>query len=315
VTVRCALGTLTPGQLVHVTIHATVAPEAPADGIANVATVAADQRDPDPSNDRASASLTVRQTAHVTLSKRLVGTPRAGERVAWHVTAVNHGPHAADGLVIVDPLPGALHGPSATAVGGSGQCAVVARVARCTLHALGVGQRAEIRVAGRLSAHAGGTFLDNGAELFEHEADPSPRGAISSEQVVVHPAADVEIAADATPRVPVPGQTLTYHLRVEDLGPEAATGVRFEERLPAGVAPVSVPDGCRVTGRLVRCRVGRLRAGAARTYDLVVRLGLGTAGARLGARVSVAAGRADPASADNRDVVRTAVGPAPRFTG
>ena len=54
--VRCALGTLIPGQLVRVTIHATVAPDAPAGAIVNTASVAGGQRDPNPDNNGATAS-------------------------------------------------------------------------------------------------------------------------------------------------------------------------------------------------------------------------------------------------------------------
>lgn len=317
-TVHCALGTLIPGQLVRVTIHGKVAASAPPDAIANAATVAADQRDPDPSNNRAAATVGVRATAHVTLAKRLLGTARAGEPVAWTITAVNHGPHRADGLVIVDPLPRALEHAVAEVAGGAGHCAVVDRVARCTLHALAPGGRAEVRIHGRLGANAGGTFLSNAAELLEHEADPAPRAAMDSDRVIVEPAADVEISADSTPNVPVPGGQLTYHIRIADLGPQADPDVRFTERLPSAVTVVSLPRGCKTVAHLVRCDVGDLSRGAARRFNIVVRVARGAAHQFLRARLSAYGARPDPVSADSRDVAGTRVGrarPQPKFTG
>lgn len=141
----------------------------------------------------------MRATADVRLGKRLLGTAHAGRAVAWAITAVNRGPHRADGLVVVDPLPDAVEDPAAEVTVGAGHCSVADRVARCTLHALAAGERAEVRISGRLGAGAGGSFLDNGAELFEHEHDPAPRAAAQSDQVVVEPAADVEISAGVSP--------------------------------------------------------------------------------------------------------------------
>jgi uncharacterized repeat protein (TIGR01451 family) len=316
--VRCTLGTLTPGQLVRVTIRATVAADAPAGPIANAATVAGGLRDPNPGNDGATAGVSVRATADVKLDKRLLGTAHAGRPVAWVITAINHGPHRADGLVVVDPLPHAVEDPVVTVAVGGGHCAVADRVARCTLHALAPGERAEVRVSGRLGPHAGGTFLDNGAELFEHEQDPAPRAAAHSDQVVVEPAADVEITADATPMVPVPGDLLTYHVSVEDRGPGTARGVRFAERLPSAVAPITVPSGCTIAAKVVRCDVGPLSPGAALGFDIVVRVAPDAARQLLHAHLSVGGAQPDPASADNRDVARTSVGrapPQPHFTG
>ena len=254
----------------------------------------------------------MRATADVRLGKRLLGTAHAGRPVAWAITAVNHGPHRADGLVVVDPLPRAVEDPVATVTVGGGHCAVADRVARCTLHALAPGERAEVRVSGRLGPHAGGTFLDNGAELFEHEQDPAPRAAAHSDQVVVGPAADVEITADATPMVPVPGDLMTYHVRVEDNGPGTARGVRFAERLPSAVTPRS---RCRPAApsspKVVRCDVGPLPPGTALGFDIVVRVARDAARQLLRARLSVGGAEPDPASADNRDVARTSVGRAP----
>ena len=275
-------------------------------------------RDPNPGNDRATAAVSVRATADVRLGKRLLGTAHAGSPVAWAITAVNHGPHRADGLVVVDPLPHAVEDPAATVVVGGGHCAVADRVARCTLHALAPGERAEVRISGRLGPHAGGTFLDNGAELFEHEQDPAPRAAAHSDQVIVGPAADVEITADATPMVPVPGGQLTYHVRVEDGGPGTARGVRFAERLPSAVTPIAVPTGCAIAAQVVRCDVGPLSPGTALGFDIVVRVSRDAARELLRARLSVGGAEPDPASADNRDVARTSVGrapPQPHFTG
>ena len=317
-TVHCALGTLIPGQMVRVTVHATVADAAPAGPLTNAATVAGEQRDPHPDNNRATAGVRVRATADVRLAKRLLGTAHAGRTVAWAITAVNHGPHRADGLVVVDALPRAVEAPAAEVTLGAGHCSVADRVARCRLHALAPGERAEIRVHGRLAAGTGGTFLDNGAELFEREDDPAPRAAAHGDQAVVEPAADVEISASATPTVPIPGGLLTYHVRVADRGPQSARGVRVVVHLPAAVTPISMPKACTVAVRVVRCDVRDLAPGAELRFTLVARVTRGAAQRLLSATLRVSESRPDPATADNRDVATTRAGRAPArpdFTG
>ncbi len=317
-TVHCALGALAPGQLLHVRIQAVVAADAPAGPIANAATVTGAQRDPDPANNRATATVIVRATANVVLGKRLLGAAHAGQPVTWAITAVNHGPHRADGLVVVDPLPKAVEEPKASVVGDAGHCTISGREARCTLHTLAVGERTEIRLSGRLGVHTAGTFLENAAELFEREDDPAPRAAAHSDQVIVEPAADVETAVDATPATPRAGDQLTYHARVENLGPQADPDVRFVERLPAGLVVVSVPANCTASGDLVRCAEGTLQAAQSRSLDIVVRVLPSAARRQLRALVAVAGARPDPAGTDNHDVARTTVGraaPHPSFTG
>ncbi len=111
---------------------------------------------------------------------------------------------------------------------------------------------------------------------------------------------------------------MTYHAQVVDNGPATATGVRFEEQLPAGVTVISVPNGCTVAANVVGCNVGRLSPGAELGFSIVVRVAQDAARQSLTARLSVQGARPDPASADNRDVARTRVGrarPRPNFTG
>ncbi len=136
--------------------------------------------------------------------------------------------------------------------------------------------------------------------------------------MVVEPAADVETAVDATPATPAPATELTYHAEVENLGPAADPDVRFTERLPAGVVPVSVPASCTVAGDLVRCAEGTLQATESRTIDVVVRVLPSATRRQLRALVAVSGARPDPASTDNHDLARTTVGrarPHPNFTG
>ena len=166
--------------------------------------------------------MSVRATADVRLDKRLLGTAHAGEPVAWAITALNHGPHRADGLMVIDPLPDALKPRRPRSSRRRALRDLRRRVARCTLHALALGERAEMRISGRLGAHTQAAPSSTTAPSSSSTStDPAPRAAAHSDQVVVGPAADVEITGDATPMVPVPGSRLTYHVRVEDNGPAA----------------------------------------------------------------------------------------------
>jgi uncharacterized repeat protein (TIGR01451 family) len=131
---------------------------------------------------------------------------------------------------------------------------------------------------------------------------------------------DLKIAKSASASsVPV-GATLTYTLEVENLGPEAATGVVVTDTLPRGVDYVSATPSagsCGLQNRKLDCSIGTLEGGptakaktATITLDVIPR----TAGTIVNT-ASVKSDQKDPNPADNEASVSTTVtapGPAPK---
>jgi uncharacterized repeat protein (TIGR01451 family) len=109
------------------------------------------------------------------------------------------------------------------------------------------------------------------------------------------------------------GQSLTYTIGVEDLGPSPATGVTVTHNLPAGVDLVSAtgPSGpCSVQGEKVICAIGSLNpvgvkyGGAQATATIVV---IPRAAGTVRNTATVRGDQKDPANANNRAVARTRV--------
>ena len=106
------------------------------------------------------------------------------------------------------------------------------------------------------------------------------------------------------------GSTLTYTLKVENLGRFGATGVRVTDRLPNNVQLVSASataGSCSASGGSVNCALGDLAAGGKRQVSIKVRVG-GTPRTITNV-ANVDAITDDPGPLSNRNVENTRVIP------
>jgi uncharacterized repeat protein (TIGR01451 family) len=77
---------------------------------------------------------------------------------------------------------------------------------------------------------------------------------------------DLKITKTADAGTVTVGETITYTIKVENLGPETATGVTVTDPLPKGVdfaSATSTAGTCALQGQKVVCSIGTLEAGAA----------------------------------------------------
>lgn len=124
--------------------------------------------------------------------------------------------------------------------------------------------------------------------------------------------ADLRIAKSDSPDPVVVGSALTYAIRVENLGPDVATGVTVTDRLPKGVDLVSAVSSvgqCGFKGRKVTCELGALGAptidygGPVTVTVAVVPRQPGT----ISNTASVKGDQKDPVAANNTATVTTRV--------
>lgn len=108
------------------------------------------------------------------------------------------------------------------------------------------------------------------------------------------------------------GSTLTYAIRVENLGPDAATGVTVTDQLPKGVDLVSAVSSlgpCAAKGRKVTCDLGTLGTPTV-DYGGPVTVDLSVIPRRLGTitnTASVKGNPKDPVAGNNKATATTRV--------
>ncbi|MFT3852679.1 MAG: hypothetical protein QM733_08090 [Ilumatobacteraceae bacterium] len=132
-TITCALGNLTPGAQVGISVSGTVpAGYLPGD-IENSATLTSPtpEADPtDPDGRSATATTTVDASADVAVAKRADVDPAVpGEAVHWTVTVSNAGPSVARDVMVTDTLPTGLAdvvlaGPAGVTCSSAGVCTI-----------------------------------------------------------------------------------------------------------------------------------------------------------------------------------------------
>lgn len=300
--VSCNLGALPAAGAARVRIRALVAAGTGPGPLENVARVSGPNPDPYPADNEARATLNVRTTANLRLSKRLNGAPREGRPVSWTIVVTNDGPGAIAAGAVNDLLPAAVADGSASVPGGS--CTTNERLVSCAVPAIPAGASLEIQVNGTLRRDSGAEPLFNGVQIQADAFLPPPFPTAATPPTdVARPSADIGVSNVPTrPLAPRDG-VITYNLRARNAGPSPATGVVVRDRLPAGSRLLRSGLGkrCNAKGRHVTCRLGTLPADRAVETALRVKLNARSRARSSENRISIDAAQPDPAGANNRD--------------
>lgn len=239
------IGSLAPATpaVFTVTIRGTTA-----GAITNIARVTTTTADPEPGNDRSTATTTITPVADLVTLKSGPATATAGTPFTYTITTTNTGPSPATGVVVTDVLPAGLTFVSATG-GGTAVGQVVTWPAIATL-----GVRAVNTVTVTVTAAQGGSYL-NIASSTSTTPDPVPGnndGSAPGARVTTTVAASADLVVTKTgPATAAAGSAITYTVSVVNNGPSTATNVVIRDSLPAGVAFTSASGGGTLTSRTV----------------------------------------------------------------
>ncbi len=168
-------------------------------------------------------------------------TPTIGSVITYTVTITNTNPtNGASGIVVQDLLPPATwltylsFTPSVgTFDSGTGNWAV---------GNLAGGASATLTIQARVLAAAVAKTVTNTATITARtEPDPNPANDTASVTFTIEGAdlSVVKTVPDVADQTPIPGQTITYNIRVSNLGPDPATGVSITDVLPATLTYVT----------------------------------------------------------------------------
>lgn len=262
--IRCVWDALAAGATQSVTVHATVAADAPAGTVTNTASVAAPAEDTDTSNNSDSADVEVTQSADIRIAKSAspaTGVP--GEAQDFVLTVTNDGPSLARGVRITDPLPA---GYSVT--GTDPRCAVLSGVLECQVGDVAPGTTAQVTVTGTLAAGLTGV-LRNTATATSVTPDPDETDNTAGVDLPLAPSADVSLTkTTSTPQVAL-GGTVRYVVTVRNDGPSAAAAVVVDESPGTGIRLTgAVPSVGTWSAGDARWDVGTLMPGGEATLEV-----------------------------------------------
>jgi uncharacterized repeat protein (TIGR01451 family) len=310
--VTCSLGDLATGASATITLSAT---PTSVGTTTNTATVRANEADPNPANNSASATTVVSTAplrADVAITK--TGPPTATVRspITYTLRATDNGPNGATGVVVTDTLPSGLGFVSASSTQGS--CSLVSGKLSCGLGSLARGATATITVVA--NAPATPTTVTNTATVKANEADPNPANdsASATTQVVPAPAGSTDlsiakyaVSEDFFSDAFQVGHPFWYILAVRNSGPATATGVVTTDQLPAGLTySLSVPSqgSCTQAAGKVTCTLGTMTSG--RTAFVGIRV-IPTRSGSLTNTATVSGNQPDPNPANNSGSVTVIV--------
>ena len=197
----------------------------------NTATVTSTTPDPNLENNTDSASVDVEILADISVNKSGPLTISAGEAITYTITVTNHGPHAAEDVLLTDPMPSVISNPVFRI--GTGELAPW--TGAVNLGKMQPNAVLTITIIGVVNHGAPEGQVTNTATVASVTPDPDEENNTSSHTTTVETEADVEIEKVPSRTAVSPGDTLTYTLVVTNHGPSTARAVTVTDPLPAGL--------------------------------------------------------------------------------
>ena len=224
------VGTVAVGPPLTLTIRATVTSPNP---VTNTATIShADQFDPDPGNNNATAPDSPQQ-ADLALSKTVDNaTPNVGGMITYTIIVRDLGPSDATNVLISDPLPAGLTLVSDLPSQGSYDAASGV----WTVGTVSVAAPQSLQITARVTSASAAT--NTATITHADQFDPNP-GNNSGSVVATPQQADLALSKTVNDTTPNVGDTVTYTVTLTDNGPDTATGARVTDLLPSGLTFVS----------------------------------------------------------------------------
>jgi uncharacterized repeat protein (TIGR01451 family) len=257
-----SVGTVVAGTSETLTITALVVSP---DVLANTATIThSDQFDPNPGNNSSTTAINPLE-ADLALAKTVSDpTPNVGDTITFTVTLTNNGPSEATNVTVSDPLPAGLSLVTATpslgtydSTTGLWTVGTVTAAAQETLQfqATVVSPNAQTNIA---------------AVARADQFDPDP-GNNQASATATPQQADLALTKTVSNPTPNVGDTITYTVTLNDLGPNPATNVTVDDLLPAGLTLLTATPSAGTYGGGV-WTVGTVDPSRAETLTLTARV-------------------------------------------
>ncbi|HMB69127.1 MAG TPA: DUF11 domain-containing protein, partial [bacterium] len=227
--------------------------------------------------------------------------PDAGDLLTLTVRVRNAVPDTATAVTVSAPLPAGLTWNGDT----PSQGAFTPGTGAWNVGTIAAGDTAALDVAVQVDPGTGGQVLGTTAVVTgSAPGDPSPANDSTSVGVTVT-SADLAVTKTVNSATPTVGSTITYTVKVKNLGPDPATGVVLADTLPGGVTYQSAaPSQGSYGAGSHQWSVGTVAPSDSASLLLTATVNNGTGGQTITNRASVfAADQGDPAGGNDADSV------------
>lgn len=313
--ITCDVANLAVGASTTFTITADVPSTVP-DGVdlVNVASVSADESDPNSANDSSQLTTTTDRTTLLELTKNespgVTDPVLAGEPVSWDLNLTNLSSSTDTNVVITDDLSGQpVAGPvTATVTGAPGSCSVSGLAVSCSIPTLDGNTSALVVVTATADPSANsGDVISNTANADGDFSAP----VTGIEETTINAQSDLRLIKSG-PATIAAGETGVWTIVVTNDGPAQAKAIEVADLLPTGVTYISSSTtpgsiACDPVGANVNCTVGTLDPGATATIDITARVERTSAAGPIANAASVTSSTSDPDPASNSGSVPTSV--------
>ncbi len=229
----------------------------------NMALTLSDTHDPNDCNNHDFAITDADVAADLSVQKTVdQATPNLGDDVTWSIVVANHGPDAAENVVLTDTLPAGVTLVSHDAETGTFDDATglwtigdLASGASVTLEAVTTVTDADLQV--NVSSVDSDTFDFNP----DNNTDDAEVDAVL---------ADLSVDKSVDNETPNAGESVTWTIVASNNGPDLSTGTQVLDVLPAGVTLLSsVAQGGNFVAASGLWEIGDLASGDSATLTLV----------------------------------------------
>jgi RHS repeat-associated protein/uncharacterized repeat protein (TIGR01451 family) len=215
---------------------------------------------------------TIGDTVDLALSKEgSADRVTVGDTLTYTLVAANVGSSDATGVIVTDILPSGIALAWATPSQGAG--CIATDPITCALGTIQANGTATVTLVTMVSSPTTITLV-NTAAVAAIEPDTNTEDNSASEITAIEGAANLLVVKEDSPDPVLVGETLTYTVRITNLGPSDAEGVVVTDSLPSGVTTIlatsSQGAGCDGSS-LITCDLGTIANGGDATAWIVVR--------------------------------------------
>jgi uncharacterized repeat protein (TIGR01451 family) len=300
---RWNLGDLAPGTTGTITVEV----QAPASQIAasqtytNTATIGGATTDPDPTNNTATAAISV-ATIDLSVVKAMPPQALAGSEISATLRWRNAGPALAANVVLTDTLPVGLSLISAEPL----PTTATSDTLRWELGDLAGTASGEIALRLRVAATLTATQITNRAEISRLEIDRQWSNNVTSASSVVQRSSDLAVFKSNGLNNAQPGDQLRYTITATNHGPALASGVVLREHPPL-TATLLAPGWARQPDGSYSFAIGDLAVGQTVTQTLLLSLPNPLAVAEIANTATITSSIPDPDLRNNTSTDRDAI--------